>query len=209
MAIYVDTALPSEVEAALALGFVSGVTTNPALVAAAGRPAHTLLAELSALVPGGPVFHQVVGATLSDRIADAEAALAFPGVSLKVPATTENMALVRRFAADGVALTAMFAGAQALVGIAAGARWLIPYVNRTTRLLGDGLGFVRQCRQVADAATRRIEVLAASLKSPEEALQAALAGAHHVSLPLAVLLAMGDHPLSRDAIAEFDRAGTS
>jgi len=37
-------------------------------------------------------------------------------------------------------------------------------------------------------------------------VQALLAGADHVTVPLSLLLALGDHPLSEQAIAEFARA---
>jgi transaldolase len=57
------------------------------------------------------------------------------------------------------------------------------------------------------AAGDRPEILAASVKSPEQAVATLLAGAQHLTLPLAVIEAMGDHELSRATIEEFGRAG--
>jgi transaldolase len=53
----------------------------------------------------------------------------------------------------------------------------------------------------------RPEILAASVKSPEQAVATLIAGAQHLTLPLAVIESMGDHELSQAAIEEFGRAG--
>ncbi len=204
----VDSAKPDEVREAAALGFVTSVTTNPALVAAAGRPAAELVRELTSIV-SGTVFYQLTADTAEGRAAEADAMLRVaPGrVGLKIAATPDNLPLVARYRSVPVAVTAIFGASQALVAAAAGARYVIPYVNRTTRLVGDGLAWVRQLRAVCDAAGGRTEVLAASVKSPEEAVATLLAGAHHLTLPVAVLRALGGHPLSDAAVAEFARAG--
>ncbi|MFO0604219.1 MAG: transaldolase family protein [Polyangiales bacterium] len=204
----VDSAKPDEVREAAALGFVTSVTTNPTLVAAAGRPAAELVRELAAIV-SGTVFYQLTADTVEGRIAEADAMLRVaPGrVGLKIAATPDNLPLVARYRSVPVAVTAIFGASQALVAAAAGARYVIPYVNRTTRLVGDGLAWVRQLRAVCDATGGKTEVLAASVKSPEEAVATLLAGAHHLTLPLAVLRALGGHPLSDATVAEFARAG--
>jgi transaldolase len=50
-----------------------------------------------------------------------------------------------------------------------------------------------------------IEVVAASIKSPTEAVAALNAGAHHLTLPLQVIKEMANHPLSEQAMAQFER----
>jgi len=87
----------------------------------------------------------------------------------------------------------------------AGVKYILPYVNRSTRLLGDGIELVSQMRAVIDACGSSVEVLAASVKTAQEAVATTLAGAHHLTLPLQVIQAMGDHELSEQAIAEFAR----
>jgi len=132
-------------------------------------------------------------------------------VGLKIPATTENMLLVSHFSACGaaVAVTALFNSAQAYVACEAGATYLLPYVNRTTRLRGDGVAFVRALVEICKVVNRGTGVLAASIKTPQEAVSTLLAGAHHVSMPLAILVAMGHDPLSEQAIADFARAAAA
>jgi transaldolase len=238
VAIYLDSAIPDEARQAMGLGFVGGITTNPILLAKVARPASEVLRELCGICPG-TVFYQLNAPTVSERLEEGEQILLlnrelerkndealeqwerlllegdaplpqhWARVGLKIPASTENMALVEEFSTRGmhVAVTALFNLAQAYVACEAGATYLLPYVNRTTRLRGDGVGFVRQLAQLCQAVDRGTEVLAASVKSPEEAVQTLLAGAHHVSMPLSVLVAMGHDPLSVQAVADFAQAG--
>jgi len=133
-----------------------------------------------------------------------------PGrVGLKIPCTLDNLQLAADFAARGhpVGVTAIFSPAQVYLACEAGARFVLPYVNRSTRLLGDGPGLVRQMRAVIDALDSPLEIIAASLKSPQEAVETVLAGAHHLTLPLALIDAMAQHDLSYQAIEAFARAG--
>ena len=239
MAIFLDSALSEEARLAFNLGFVRGITTNPILLAKAGRPPEQVLLELREICPG-TVFYQLTADTLEGRRQEGEHILRlnkgvwprsvaahpcpesatsepesgggmYGKIGLKIPASTENMALVARFASSGVevAVTAMFSLAQAYAACEAGATYVLPYVNRTTRLRGDGIAFVRDLAQICQATSRGTCVLAASIKSPDEAVKTLLAGARHVSMPLAVLQAMGQDVLSEQAVAEFTRAASS
>jgi transaldolase len=74
-------------------------------------------------------------------------------------------------------------------------------VNRATRLLGDGFALVRDMANVLQRTNT--EILAASIKSPSEAVKTLLAGAHHLTLPLDVFQAMTVHELSGPTVDEF------
>jgi transaldolase len=209
MTLFLDSALADDARRAGALGFVGGVTTNPTLMAKAARPAEDVIRELCALCPG-IIFYQLAAPTLAERETEAHRmANLNPGrVGIKIPCTLENLALAARLSKAGyvVGITAIFSAAQAHLACQAGARYVLPYVNRSTRLLGDGLALVREMRAVIDANRSATEIIAASLKSTDEAVQTVLAGAHHLTLPLAIIEAMGQHPLSEQAIEEFARA---
>jgi transaldolase len=126
---------------------------------------------------------------------------------LKIPSTPENFPLAKRFAATGhtVGMTAIFSSGQTLLACEAGVKYLFPYVNRSTRLLGDGLGLVRSMRTVIDSLHSPLHILAASIKSTEEAVDTIIAGAHGLTVPLEVITALGAHHLSEQTIAEFAR----
>jgi transaldolase len=204
MAIYVDSADAGDARRAKELGFVKGVTTNPVHIAKTGRPGLDVLRELLETFDG-PVFYQVTASTVEERIAQvSEAHNLGPGrVVIKVPATTDNYTIVSRLAPSGITfcVTAACSAAQAYLAAQAGARYVAPYVNRLTRQLGDGLTVVRDMARILEGTPTSI--LAASLKSVDEVVASILAGAGDVTMPLELILALGEHELSQQAIAEF------
>jgi len=207
MALYLDSADINDVRRAMALGFVAGVTTNPALVAKTGRPGLDVLKEILGLT-SGKVWFQVTADDLEGRARQAREifALAPERLQVKIGATTENIGLGARLAKEGVSvtITAVSSAAQAYLAAQAGARYVAPYVNRLTRQLGDGVAILHNCVEMCRGTQTR--VIAASLKSPEEVLAVVLAGTDDVTIPLDLILAMGDHPLSQKAIADFAKA---
>lgn len=208
MALFLDSASPADARQAMALGFVAGITTNPILMARVGGEPLEVIAELADICPG-TVFYQLTATTVEGREEEARRVLALgSNVGLKIAMTTENLALAAKFAAEGVevGMTASYSAAQTYLSCEAGVRYSIAYVNRSTRLQGDGLALVGEMRAVIDACDTETTLLVASLKSAREAVQALIAGAHHLTIPLPLLLEMGDHPLSQQAIEEFDRA---
>jgi len=209
MALFLDSARIEEVRQAVELGYLAGVTTNPTIMAKAKGEPKEIIRQICAIAPG-PVFYQVTAKTVAEREREGRE---FFGISpekvvLKIPATSENMALMARLSRNiPCAATAVYSGHQTLVACEAGARYVIPYVNRATRLLGDGCKLVAEMAAVVKATGKAAEILAASIKSADEATQAVLAGANHLTLPMDILLSLGNHPLSDAAIEEFGRAG--
>ncbi|MBN1660907.1 MAG: transaldolase [Anaerolineae bacterium] len=207
MALYLDSADPDDARRAAALGFVAGATTNPLLIARSGRTGEQVIAGLVATLPG-TIFYQVTappGPDLDDEIARLRAIS--DRVAFKIPCTLDYLAALQALVGRGItcAVTAVYSPAQAYLAAQAGARYAIPYVNRATRLCGDGPALV------ADLATilygGECEILAASVKDPAEAAATLLAGAHHLTLPWNVLASLAVHPLTEQALEEFRRAG--
>ena len=121
-------------------------------------------------------------------------------------ATTENISLAAHLSREGImcCVTAVASPAQAYLAALSGATYVAPYVNRLTRQMGDGVGVVRRCVEVMKGTPTR--VLAASLKSVDEMLEVVLAGAHDITIPLELILQLGDHALSDKALEEFAAA---
>jgi transaldolase len=205
--LFLDSALAADARQAIALGFVGGITTNPTLMAKVDGKPEDIIAELANICPG-PVFYQLTSPTVAEREIEGRRMLALrPNIALKIAMTTENLALAAKFAKEGVkvGMTASYSAAQTYLSCQANVTYSIAYVNRSTRLQGDGLALVSEMRAVIEACETSTEILAASLKSPAEVVQAVIAGAHAVTVPLALLLEMGNHPLSDQAIEEFAR----
>lgn len=219
MPIYLDSAVLAEIEEADELGFVAGVTTNPTLVrrAAEANRARGLTAReevYQAILAvtagaGGLVFAQVRRGELADMAAEAAALRRLDPVRLgiKIPCTVDGLKLARNLAAEGATtlVTAVYTPAQAYLAAEAGATFIAPYVHRWEAAhRRPGAEFVALLRRALDAAGGRTGILAASLKSVEAAVEALLAGAGSVTVPLAVLRDFPLHPLTDQALAQFD-----
>ena len=205
MALYLDSAQVEEVREGLGWGLITGVTTNPKLIAQAGRPAEDIVREICALCPG-PVFYQP-NATNPQALEEEGrhfGAISPDQIVLKITASLSHLAVMARLAPDiSCAATAVFSAAQAYLAAEAGARYVIPYVNRMQRYSGQGLALVQEIAAVLPATGRRVELLAASLRDVPEALACLIAGAQHITIPLALIREMAEHPLSQQAIEEF------
>jgi transaldolase len=207
MALYLDSALINEAQFVRQLGWVSGITTNPALLAQSELSPEATLRELASST-NGEVFYQLTATDLEGMQREAHQVFKIigEGTVLKIPATEVGFQAIASLSPEiPCAVTAVYSPAQAVVAAEAGSRYAICYVNRATQLLGDGLALVRGMAKVLSGGGT--EILAASIKTPDEAIATLLAGAQHLTLPLKVLREFSEHELSQNTIAEFARIG--
>lgn len=212
MGFYLDSAERDEIQTALRLPFVAGVTTNPTLVArATGRKldGDGYLEFLRGLLDLGPgrFFAQVPELPRDEMLLFAERLhlLAPERLVLKVPCTPDGLELAATLARRGVAaaVTAVFALTQAVAAAETGAGWVAPYCHRYSEQAGDGIALVDG---ISSALARRglaTRVLVASIKSAGEVEQLLGIGAHDLTMPRAVLGELHRHPLTDDALARF------
>lgn len=204
MSLFLDSADLDEIADLSRFGVVRGVTTNPSLL----RP-HTTkplghLEQILASIDTVPVMYQPTKLAGDAFVEGQEAyALCPERVVLKIPATPNDLQTAARFVADGipVALTAAASQGHMLVCEAIRATYIIPYVDRYARDARVGRRIVRELDEV-----RRSEVVivAASVKSPTQAIEARLDGADIVSAPAPVLHELLSHVISDEATDRFD-----
>ncbi|CDN13488.1 MAG: transaldolase [Richelia sp.] len=207
MSIYLDSVIIAEARAAKELGWVKGITTNPTLLGKTDLPVETTLKEL-AILTTGPVFYQLVSSDFEEMLAEGKKAFEIIGKQtvLKIPASLVGFQVVACLAENiTCAVTGIYSPSQAVVAGEAGAKYAIAYVNRATRLMGDGIALVTDMASVL--ADRPTEIMAASIKSPTEAVASLKAGANHLTLPLNILQSLTNHELSLQTIDEFARNG--
>ena len=207
MSIFLDSAKLDEARFAQELGWVTAITTNPVLLANSGLAPEEALSQLAKL-GFEYLFYQLTASTIPEMEKEARLAREIVGKSLVLKVSPDEMGF--RFVAQNSAHflfcpTAIYSPAQALVARVAGARFVALYVNRATRLLGDGIELVRSVAAVL--AGSQTEIVAASLKSKEEAVQAFTAGAKHITVPFDVLQSLVVHSLAIETIDQFRKEG--
>jgi transaldolase len=205
MAILLDSASLTDAAAAAKLGFVRGITTNPALMARETKEPLAHLARLLEAFLEGPVCYQPTRSTYAEMNDQARtaAALAPDRVIAKLPATLEAITLAAELRADGIrsALTAVYSPAQALLAHETGCVWIIPYVDRAARHSAGAV--VLEQAALLEQLDSQTRILAASLKTAPQVVEAILDGAHDITAPLDVLRALPAHPLTESAVREF------
>ena len=107
----------------------------------------------------GEIFYQLTATDLENMLAEAWSAsqLLAKQLVLKVPATPMGFQAVARLSNRiPCGVTAVFSPAQALLAVEAGAHYIIPYVNRATNMLGDGLALVSEIARLLAGSSSEI-----------------------------------------------------
>lgn len=205
MKIFIDSGDISEIKEAQAMGVIDGVTTNPSLLAKAGKPTRQVIASICEVVDG-PISAEVVAVDAESILREGrELAKIHRNVVVKVPLIDDGLKAVRVFAAEGIKtnVTLCFSPAQALLAAKAGATYISPFVGRVDDIAGDGMELIGQIVQIYRNYSFKTEVLTASVRHPVHFVQAALLGAHVATLPLKVIKQLTKHPLTDLGLAQF------
>ncbi len=206
MKFFVDTADVAEIEELAVTGLLDGVTTNPSLVAKAGRPFLDVVREICALVDG-PVSAEVTATDGATMLAEGRklAALA-PNVCVKVPLTWDGLKTCRQLRRENILVnvTLCFTPLQALLAAKAGATFISPFVGRLDDIAHDGMALIGDiCDIYAQYPALETEVLVASIRHPVHLLEAAKLGAGVATLPPSVLKQLVKHPLTDRGLEGF------
>lgn len=206
MKFFIDTADIDEIRDLAASGLLDGVTTNPSLVAKAGRPFFQVLEEICEVVPG-PVSAEVTATDHETMVVEGRrlAALA-PNIAVKVPLTPDGIRACKTLSGEGtmVNVTLCFSPAQAILAAKAGASFVSPFVGRLDDIGTPGMGLIDEiCTIYRQYPNFHTEVLVASVRSPLHVVEAAKMGAHVATIPPQVLRQLFAHPLTDKGLAAF------
>ena len=205
MQIFIDSADAAELKALAETGLVDGVTTNPTLVAKAGRPFFEALKEICAAVPG-PISAEVVAQDTETMLAEGrKLRTVADNIVVKLPLTPEGLKACKILTDEGTPtnVTLCFSAVQALLAAKAGATFISPFLGRLDDNGQDGMGLIREIRAIYDNYGYDTQVLAASIRTAAHVRDAALAGADCATIPPAVFKSLYKHILTDAGLAAF------
>ncbi len=206
MEIFLDTANIDEIKEAVGWGVISGVTTNPTLIAREqGRPFREIIKEICDLVQG-PVSAEVISGDLQGVLREArELAVIDPHIVVKIPVTPEGLSAVHVLSAEGVRtnVTLVFSALQALLAARSGAAYVSPFIGRIDDVGQQGMDVLSDTMDIFQNYRLETEVIAASIRHPMHVLEAARIGADIATVPFNVLKMMFRHPLTDRGIERF------
>ena len=206
MRLFLDTANIEHIRHGVRLGVVSGVTTNPSLISREGKIDYQkLVKEICSVVPG-PVSTEVLSQDAAGMIDEARGVAKWAeNIVVKIPANLEGVEATSVLSKEGIKVnfTLCFSLNQALLGVAAGASFVSPFVGRLDDIGEDGMKVVEDIVKFLRLYQLPAQVIAASIRHPQHCLVAAKAGAHIATVPYRVLLQMIQHPLTDIGVKRF------
>lgn len=205
MKIFIDTANVEEIKKANDLGVICGVTTNPSLIAKEGRVFEDVVREITQIVDG-PISAEVISLEAEKMIEEAQKlSKIHKNIVIKIPMCSEGLKAVKNLSAKGIKtnVTLIFSSAQALLAARAGATYVSPFIGRLNDISSDGNNLIKTISNIFKSHNIGTEIIAASIRSPEDAVDAAAAGSHIATIPYKTICQMIEHPLTDIGIEKF------
>lgn len=205
MRLFIDTANLDEIKEAASWGVVSGVTTNPSLIAKEGRDLKEVITEITSLVDG-PISAEVNEGKAEDMIAQAlELAKIHKNIVIKLPMTMEGIKACKALTDKGIKtnVTLIFSVHQALIACEAGATYISPFMGRMDDIGLDSTKLIEDISQLILNYRYDTQIIAASIRNVSHIETAALAGADIATIPFKVMAKMVEHPLTTAGLKIF------
>ncbi|MDA0206110.1 MAG: fructose-6-phosphate aldolase [Acidobacteria bacterium] len=205
MKFFLDTANIEQITKANAYGILDGITTNPSLIAKEGADHAQRILEICQIVDGD-VSAEVVETEAEAMLTEGrKLAKIHDNVVVKVPLTRDGIKATKMLSSERIRVnvTLCFTANQALLAAKAGAYYISPFVGRLDDISAEGMELIRDIVTIYDNYGYPTQVLTASARGPLHVRDAALCGAHVVTLPYPVFEKLFDHPLTDSGLAQF------
>lgn len=206
MKIFIDTANVEEIKEAAKFGILDGVTTNPSLIAKEGRKFEEVIAEIVEIVDG-PISAEVTAPDAENMVKQAiELSKIHKNIVIKIPICEEGLKATYQLKKLGIRtnVTLIFSSTQALLAARAGASFVSPFIGRLDDISDDGTELVKEISEIFTIHNIKTEIIAASVRGPQDVVRAAVAGANIATIPYKVIKQMIKHPLTDKGIEKFN-----
>ena len=205
MKLFIDTANVEDIRRANELGVICGVTTNPSLIAKEGKVFEDVIKEITSIVDG-PISAEVVALDCDGMVKEAqELAKIHENIVIKIPITEEGLKAVKILTEKGIRtnVTLIFSPAQALLAAKAGASYVSPFIGRLDDISDNVISVIEDIATIFEIHGIKTEIIAASIRGPQDVTDAAKNGAHIATVPYKVIMQMLGHPLTDIGIQKF------
>ena len=211
MAIFLDSSDPKEIKDLFGWGVLSGVTTNPLIIAKEAPDAD--LGERIREVLGvswGDVSVELTTETESELLAEAATYHAWDPerICIKVPMSEHGLRVVYALAKKGVKtnMTCLMAMNQAYLAALAGATYVSIFSGRVRDMGYDVKPVIRSTREILDREGLKSKIIVGSMRHMMDVNEALECGAHVPTIAPPILRKMVWNPRTETTIEEFNTA---
>ena len=211
MKIFIDTAIVEEIKEASQYGIISGVTTNPSLIAKSNRKVEDVIKEILTIVDG-PISCEVNESDYMSMYNQAHEIVKMannPNITIKLPMTIDGIKTCKMLVSEGIKtnVTLIFSVSQALLAMEAGATFISPFMGRIDDYLPNevnpGAKLIEEINKVKNMYGYKSKIIAASIRHVNHVEQACLAGADIATIPFKVIKQLYEHELTTRGLKIF------
>ena len=187
---------------------IDGVTTNPSILAKAGRPPFQVLKEIRAFIgPEADLHVQAVAPTAAGMVEDARRILGELGEKtlVKIPCVPEGFKAMKALRELGVRTTgtAVYTPMQAFLAARCGAEYAAPYINRIDNMGFDGVSVAKEIQDIFTKNALSANILAASFKNSQQVLELCRYGVGAAAVAPDVIRGFVKNPAVTAAVEAF------
>ena len=208
MRFFLDSAALADIEAWAEVGLVQGVTTNPALLAQQAADPLLQLRKVADLVDG-PVSAQVTKSDPTEMVRQGRALSDIAeNIIVKVPSTAGGLVAARDLTERGVVcnITLNFHPAQTIPFVLSGVGYVSLIMGRIEDFGLEVSGRVEAIRQIIDVLDSPTELLVASIRNPDQLVEAVVCGADVVTVPPGTWEKVFENALTSAGLIDFRSA---
>jgi len=207
MKLYVDTANIEHIRHCADLGFISGVTTNPSLLAKEDPTVDIKqrILEIHKLI-GGHLSVEVISTDTKGMLKEAEEIVSwFPQATIKIPIIPEGLSAVRELSRQNIPtnVTLIFSPTQAIAAHNAGATYVSIFMGRLDDISTSSADVIYDICEIWDVQGYESKIISASIRNPLHIIESAKAGADIATVPYKVLMQSLKHPLTDLGLEAF------
>ena len=205
MKIFLDTANIASIKLYNDMGLVDGITTNPSLLAKEGGDPQKTMEEIVRIVKGD-VSLEVIATDASGMVEEGRRLRKYgKNVVVKCPLTPDGLKACRILTDEEIPVnvTLCFSPNQAILAAKSGAKYVSPFIGRLDDVGQDGMGLIKEIREIFMNYQYGTQILVASIRHPIHVVEAGKIGADVVTLPPDILGKMLKHPLTDIGIKNF------
>lgn len=189
---------------------VSGVTTNPSILARVGRAPYEVLKEILYFIgPDSELHVQVLSQTAEKIVKEGYRILEELGKQtfIKIPVTREGIKAIKILSREGVSVTAtaIYAPMQAYLAGLAGAAYVAPYINRIDNIGGNGIQVAKDIHDILKNNQLNTQVIAASFKNTKQVFELAKYGVGAATVSIDVIEGFLKLDAVKSAVDQFGR----
>lgn len=207
MEIILDTANLKDIRRYNDIYDITGVTSNPTILAREKAEFFPLLLEIRSIIGDKQLHVQVTGTSCEEMLKEAETLTDRLGKDtyIKVPTNEEGIKTMKVLKSRGykVTATAIYMPQQAMLAASVGADYVAPYFNRMNNMNVDSKKAIADMAWLFEHNNIRTKIVAASFKNTQQIMDSLMAGAQAVTVSPELYTQMVENPMIDSAIAGF------